>query len=139
MKTVCLFAALLFSLCPLLRAQAPIPKAPRHWEVTIVQIVDGGCIAKGVFYDWQPDEKIHAGDATENGISMPAAEAKKDVQERTIFIKGLGDGLVDNTDWEGLLQLDGTTSYTTVLGATKTVYAFTLSKARDPVAAYYAH
>ena len=68
---------------------------------------------------------------------MPTVQERWQSFPGVIFIRGLGNGLADNSDWEGMLEPDGTYSYTTVLGAVKTIHAFKLSNAADPVAAYW--
>lgn len=115
-----------------------MPTAPRHAEVTVKQVLDGGILAEGsvAFYDVEPGAAILNQQVTVGGIKMHYLDSKRRYIPGAIFIRN-ATGAVDGEDWEGMIEPDGTYTYTTVLGAPRTVRAFKLSKAQSPVAAYY--
>lgn len=117
-------------------AQTPIEaSAARHFEVTIYQSTEKGSLANGNRWDWEPGDQIQPGNQTRNGMEIPFANTRMSPCG-LIFIRGLSE-IVDNADWAGMLEPDGIFRYTTITGATRTVPAFKLSAARDPVVAYW--
>ena len=119
-------------------AQSPADPTPtaRHFEVTIIQSTDAGSLANGNRFDWAPGAQIPLGNKISKGISIPWANTKMESTGR-IFIRGLSQ-IVDNAEWEGMLEPDGIFRYTAVSGSAITVPAFRLSTSPDPVAAFWA-
>lgn len=109
----------------------------RHFELEIKQVVPGqGALANGTIYDIAPGTKVPPGNVTSNGVAMPRVNQFAKPVGQVIFIRGVSN-IADNDDWEGMLEPDGTFSYRTVAGAAKTVHAYKLSSAPDPVAAWW--
>jgi hypothetical protein len=119
-------------------AQAPQPidaSKARHFELEIKQVIPGqGALANGIAFTIAPGAKIPPPGLTTNGMPRINEHAKPVGQ--LIFIRDLAN-IADRDYWEGMLEPDGTFSYTNVLGAAKTVHAFKLSPAPDPVAAWW--
>lgn len=115
------------------------PTAPRHIEVEIVHVVAGtGAVVKGGYYDYAPGDAIPAGKVTVKGITMPAIQQRWQSLPNPVFIRGLTGDLRDGADWEGMLEPDGTYTYRVPFQEPKTIPAFKLSTAADPVAAFRA-
>lgn len=111
----------------------------RHAEGTAKQVVPGaGILFEGGYYDFAPGEVVPQGNVKMGNITLPAFRAKLQSFAGVIFIRGVGAGMVDRADWEGMIEPDGTFSYRTALGAVKTVAAFKLSTAADPIAEFRA-
>lgn len=109
----------------------------RHFELEIKQVVPGkGALANGIVYTIAPGTKIPPGQVTSNGITMPRIKEYSRPVGQLIFVRGLAE-VADHDDWDGMLEPDGTFSYSTVAGAVKTVHAFKISTAPDPVAAWW--
>jgi len=131
MKRFFLFLICLFPITAL--AQTSLA---RHFEGSIIQSTKNGAMANGNSFDWEPGALIPAGNQISKGIAIPYVNTKMAPTGR-IFIRGLSQ-VADNAEWAGMLEPDGVFRYTAVNGAVRTIPAFKLSEAPDPVTDYWA-
>jgi hypothetical protein len=110
---------------PDLNSLIAAPSGPAHVEGEVKAIVPGkGALVEAGWYDIPGASP--AGVRIQNfWKSMP----------NPIFIRGIGTGLSDGAEWSGMLEPDGSYTYRSLLGGTKTVLAFRVSAAPDPVLA----
>lgn len=102
-----------------------VPDGPRHVEGEVkVVVAKVGTLLEAGWYDLAPGAAAPAGGIKEAWKSMP----------NPIFVRGLGANLYDGAEWAGMLVPDGNYTFRTLTGM-KTVLAFRLSDAPDPIVA----
>jgi hypothetical protein len=89
----------------------------RKFDATIKQVIPGGsALADGCFYDIPPSETIDP--------ETLRADERHWTQAGDFYISGLPPGLVDGQKWIGWLVREGAKTYTTGLGAYRTVPSY---------------
>jgi hypothetical protein len=113
----------------------------RHFRLTATSSNAAGTLARGGFYDLAPGMRVPVEkekgtllDKPETGIRLSPLE-KTWTSAGDVFVRGL-DGIADGESWKGMLERDGIYRFETIFG-TKTVAAYKLSEAPDPVAAHH--
>ena len=122
-------------------APATQPTEARHFRLTITESSAQGALAGGGFYDLAPGATLPAAKfrtALDKAPDGPEASPLNKTWRSagTVWVRGLSD-VADGKSWKGMLEPDGVYRYSTVFGP-KTVPAYKLSAAADPVVAYNA-
>jgi hypothetical protein len=121
------------------------PTGPRHVEGTIREITGAGALLEvDGFYDFAPDAKIPPPDPQGDALARKRGTIYVSPLQKgwksgvgLVFVRGLGKGLADGDQWQGMLEPDGTKPRPTTPGA-RAMRVFKLSASPDPVAAYFA-
>ncbi len=115
------------------------PSAARHFEVTVHSSTEAGSLAEGGFFELAPgtvlppEKKPTLLDRVPPGPVLTPLQ-KTWNQMGTIYIRGLNTE-PDGAPWKGMLERDGIFRQT-VDNVTRTVPAYKLVTADDPVVAY---
>jgi hypothetical protein len=108
-----------------------VPTGPRRVEGEVKSVNEAGAFIEAGWYDIAPE-----------GPRPATIQSAWKSMPNPIFVRGLGAGLYHGAEWTGVLEPDGNYTYRTLIGrmkagtltpVMKTVPAFKLSTAQDPL------